>query len=60
MKKYSKIIAIFIITVIWGYFTDLKNGEIGWFIGRIIFMPILYLFFSKSLTKKQIQNSGYK
>ncbi len=32
MKKYSGIIATFMIAVIWGYFVDLRNGEIGWFI----------------------------
>ncbi|BAC11975.1 hypothetical protein ACFQ4N_17810 [Oceanobacillus iheyensis] len=32
-----------IVAVIWGYFADLKNGELGWFIGRIIFIPSFVL-----------------
>lgn len=32
-----------LIAIIWGYFADLKNGEIGWFIGRIIFIPSFVL-----------------
>ncbi|GAQ17604.1 RND transporter [Oceanobacillus picturae] len=34
------------IAVIWGYFADLRNGEVGWFIGRLIFMPLFVLLIS--------------
>lgn len=57
MKKHIEIIGIFIIAVIWGYFVDFKNGEIGWVIGRIVFMPIFYLFFRKYLIKRSVQNN---
>jgi uncharacterized membrane protein AbrB (regulator of aidB expression) len=53
MKKYySKIMIAFIIAVIWGYFADLKNGQIGWLIGRIIFMIVVSLFIEKKHYKK--------
>lgn len=30
------------IAVIWGYIADLRKGQIGWFIGRVIFMLAFY------------------
>jgi hypothetical protein len=36
-KNMAYIIA-FIVSVIWGYFSDLKRGEVGWFIGRVVFV----------------------
>ncbi|SDJ09032.1 hypothetical protein SAMN04490247_0671 [Salimicrobium halophilum] len=38
------------IAIVWGYFADLRNGEIGWFIGRLIFMP-LFLLFTRNLSR---------
>ena len=40
--KKIRLLMTFIIAIIWGYFADLKYGEIGSFIGRIIFMPCSY------------------
>lgn len=31
------------VAVIWGYFSDLRNGQMGWFVGRLIFVPIFTL-----------------
>ncbi|WP_169824080.1 hypothetical protein [Anaerobacillus alkalidiazotrophicus] len=36
-----------VIAIIWGYFADLKNGEVGWFIGRLLFMSFFVIFVSK-------------
>ena len=33
-----------LIAVIWGYFSDLRNGDIYWFIGRLFFMPLFIVF----------------
>lgn len=47
----STFIIMMAISVIWGYFEDLRNGKIGWFIGRILFTIVFFLlayaFFSK-------------
>ena len=29
-----------IVAAIWGFFSDLQNGEVGWFIGRLVFTPL--------------------
>ncbi|QIW88800.1 hypothetical protein P59_203 [Bacillus phage P59] len=34
-------IVALIIAVVWGYFQDLKRGQVGWFVGRIVFMMIV-------------------
>lgn len=38
--------------VIWGYFSDLRHGEIGSFIGRIIFMPLFFLLLTPKKTSE--------
>lgn len=48
-KKYKLLIA-FIIAIIWGYFADLRNGEIYWFFGRVIFIPLFVLILDKFRT----------
>lgn len=40
-------IATLLIAIVWGYFADLKNGQVGWFIGRLIFMPFFYFILSQ-------------
>lgn len=43
------VIISILIAVIWGYFSDLQRGEIGWFLGRMVFVPgivlLVYWFF---------------
>ncbi|UGO50638.1 hypothetical protein PQE68_gp047 [Bacillus phage vB_BanS_Sophrita] len=39
MVGYLFVLAI---AVIWGYIADLRKGQIGWFIGRVIFMLAFY------------------
>ncbi|MES2300346.1 MAG: hypothetical protein V4582_25150 [Pseudomonadota bacterium] len=29
--------------LVWGYFADLRHGDVAWFILRIIFIPALVL-----------------
>jgi hypothetical protein len=39
MQKYgSTVITSLIISVIWGYYADLSKGQVGMFIGRILFV----------------------
>lgn len=41
MTKYISAILIgLLIATVWGYFADLQNGQVGWFIGRLIFVPL--------------------
>jgi hypothetical protein len=35
-----RIAGALLIAAVWGYFADLRNGEIGWFVGRLIFIPL--------------------
>lgn len=44
---------------VWGYFSDLRNGQVGWFIGRMVFVPLFaagltWLFFR--LTQNRAAN----
>jgi hypothetical protein len=34
-------ICALLVSVIWGYFADLKRGEVGWFIGRVCFVMLM-------------------
>ena len=40
-----------VVAVVWGYFSDLRNGEIGWFIGRLVFIP-LFIYFGGKVAEK--------
>jgi len=43
-KKYLTIYFLSTLTaLIWGYFSDLRHGEIAWFVGRLIFVPLFTL-----------------
>jgi len=47
-NKKIRLLMTFIIAIIWGYFADLRHGDIGWFIGKIIFMPTFhYIIFER-------------
>jgi len=44
MKKYLPAFLIgLLVAAVWGYFSDLRNDQVGWFIGRLIFVPIVML-----------------
>ena len=46
-KPYVAYVTAITVAIIWGYFSDLRNGELGWFAGRIIFSVVLaYLLVS--------------
>ncbi|AGI11981.1 hypothetical protein X915_gp053 [Bacillus phage vB_BanS-Tsamsa] len=31
-----------LIAIAWGYVVDLRKGQVGWFIGRVVFMLAFY------------------
>ena len=33
----STVVIALLAAAIWGYFADLRSGEVGWFVGRLIF-----------------------
>jgi hypothetical protein len=42
MRKHLAITAAAaLFAAVWGYFSDLQNGQTGWFIGRLIFVGSL-------------------
>lgn len=42
-------ITLMLVTLARGYFSDLKNGQLGWFIGRIILVTAVYMFLKEIL-----------
>ncbi len=45
-NKLKMVLPALLFAAIWGYFADLRHGEIGWFIGRLIFLPAFVLALS--------------
>jgi hypothetical protein len=45
-NKLKLVLAALLVAAIWGYFADIRHGEIGWFIGRLIFLPSFVLALS--------------
>jgi hypothetical protein len=44
MNQHVKIVLpALLLALVWGYFADLRHGEVAWFICRIIFIPALVL-----------------
>jgi hypothetical protein len=37
MSLTSKVITCLAIAAVWGWFADLKSGEVSWFVGRLLF-----------------------
>ena len=40
MKNTDMVLAVVIallVAAVWGYFADLRSGEVGWFVGRLVF-----------------------
>lgn len=42
-----------LVAIIWGYFSDLKNGDIYSFIGRLFFMPLFMIFWDIFIIEKR-------
>ena len=41
MRTYVPAILIgLLVAAVWGYFSDLRNDQVGWFIGRLILVPL--------------------
>ena len=44
MKKYIPAFLIgLLVAAVWGYFADLRNDQVGWFVGRLIVVPIVII-----------------
>lgn len=35
------VLASLIVAAVWGYFADLRNGQVGWFASRLVFVPVV-------------------
>lgn len=46
------------VSVVWGYFADLPGGEVGWFLGRLVFVPTFTLLAYELLTRLARRRSG--
>jgi len=36
-KSLGATLIALLVAAIWGYFADLSDGQVGWFIGRLVF-----------------------
>ncbi len=43
------------VAALWGYFSDLRNGQIGWFVGRLLFIPF-FMYLMARIFKMAKQN----
>jgi hypothetical protein len=42
MKTYIPAVLLgLLVALIWGYFADLRNGQVEWFFGRLVFIPFV-------------------
>ena len=41
-----------LVAIIWGYFSDLKRGDIYSFIGRLFFIPLFIVFIDIFILEK--------
>ena len=58
MKRYiSAILVGLLIAAVWGYFADLRNDQIGWFIGRLVFTPIMIVALLRLFESKRTLDS---
>jgi uncharacterized membrane protein len=47
MKQHlAAVLPAMVVATVWGYFADLRNGEVGWFIGRVVFVSAIALALS--------------
>ncbi len=52
-NRTIRVIAALVVAAVWGYFADLKNDQIGWFIGRLIFLPLFVEIFFFLIAKRK-------
>ena len=53
MKKYIPTVLLgLIVAAVWGYFSDLREGQVGWFVGRLIFIPLFIVAVQRLFTGK--------
>jgi len=58
MKPYIPAIILgLVVAAVWGYFSDLRNDQLGWFIGRLVFVPLVLVVVQRLFTGK---DSGEK
>ena len=60
IKRYkykSEIIIGLLIAIISGYFRDLREGQIGFFLGRLVITPIFLIAFKK-FSEEQIKKTS--
>ena len=48
-----------LVAIVWGYFRDLKNDDIYWFIGRLFFMPLFLVFWDIFVVEKRDRRTKY-
>jgi hypothetical protein len=61
MKKHLKIVLpALLFAAIWGYFADLRYGDFGWFIGRLVFIPSVVLALVSQHQRKDPQQDKDK
>jgi hypothetical protein len=45
MKKFlSLLVTSLLIAAVWGYFSDLRHGQTGWFLGRLCIAVMVAIF----------------
>lgn len=59
MKAYIPgFICGLLIAVVWGYFSDLQNGQVGWFIGRLVFVSIALVVVLRVIATRASAKAG--
>lgn len=53
-RDVSALISGLTIAAIWGYFADLQNGQSEWFIGRLVFTPLLCVGMMRIFGRKAV------
>lgn len=57
MQKHLTIIVIALVVAgVWGYFADLRQNEIGWFVGRLLFVGGVALSWSVWSQHRVVKN----
>ncbi len=47
MKQHlAAVLPATLVAAVWGYFADLRNGEVGWFLGRVVIVSAIALALS--------------
>jgi hypothetical protein len=53
MKKYIPSVLVgLIVAAIWGYFVDLREGQVEWFVGRLVFVPLVIVIVQRLFAGK--------